>query len=242
MVNSTVMSEEESNSSSSISPTEKIGLAYPSQDYFVSAGTTYLINDYDCCTAHPYAAAFNTQNMMYTVSSPEEPQAYFHSSHEGFVTTSSPTSTITSASFNQFSPGIPFNTASKNSNSEEMDFYQGSSTSNYDYSRSMFNYHPSSSSNESPVSIDALAMVVHGDRHRDNKSNLADSGRYPKHIGSSRRHYHETQEKKNNHAKRHSQSKAKKRCGNCHTPNSPSWRRSISKPTKGDLLCNACGL
>jgi hypothetical protein len=36
--------------------------------------------------------------------------------------------------------------------------------------------------------------------------------------------------------------KTKKRCSNCHSIHSPSWRRSISKYTKGALLCNACGL
>lgn len=36
--------------------------------------------------------------------------------------------------------------------------------------------------------------------------------------------------------------KPKKRCSNCHSVQSPSWRRSILKPTKGNLLCNACGL
>lgn len=36
--------------------------------------------------------------------------------------------------------------------------------------------------------------------------------------------------------------KVKKRCSNCYAINSPSWRRSIAKHSKGDLLCNACGL
>ncbi|GAA5807674.1 hypothetical protein MFLAVUS_001045 [Mucor flavus] len=42
--------------------------------------------------------------------------------------------------------------------------------------------------------------------------------------------------------KRHSRDKSKKRCSNCFSNNSPSWRRSISAPSKGALLCNACGL
>lgn len=42
--------------------------------------------------------------------------------------------------------------------------------------------------------------------------------------------------------KRHSRDKKKKRCSNCFSHNSPSWRRSISPPSKGALLCNACGL
>ncbi|GAA5800489.1 hypothetical protein HPULCUR_005920 [Helicostylum pulchrum] len=42
--------------------------------------------------------------------------------------------------------------------------------------------------------------------------------------------------------KRHSRDKSKKRCSNCFSNNSPSWRRSISPPSKGALLCNACGL
>ncbi|KAI7876291.1 uncharacterized protein EV154DRAFT_526051 [Mucor mucedo] len=42
--------------------------------------------------------------------------------------------------------------------------------------------------------------------------------------------------------KRQVREKSKKRCSNCHASNSPSWRRSVSKHSKGDLLCNACGL
>lgn len=36
--------------------------------------------------------------------------------------------------------------------------------------------------------------------------------------------------------------KDKKRCHNCNTAKSPSWRRSVTLPHKGSLLCNACGL
>ncbi|CEG84232.1 hypothetical protein RMATCC62417_18067 [Rhizopus microsporus] len=40
----------------------------------------------------------------------------------------------------------------------------------------------------------------------------------------------------------HLKQKTKKKCVNCQTKESPSWRRSIAKETKGKLLCNACGL
>ncbi|KAI8883662.1 hypothetical protein K501DRAFT_272531 [Backusella circina FSU 941] len=40
----------------------------------------------------------------------------------------------------------------------------------------------------------------------------------------------------------HNRSKDRKRCHNCNTAKSPSWRRSVSAPHKGSLLCNACGL
>ncbi|KAG1440336.1 hypothetical protein G6F56_011965 [Rhizopus delemar] len=36
--------------------------------------------------------------------------------------------------------------------------------------------------------------------------------------------------------------KKKKRCSNCSTTKSPSWRRSTLNETKENLLCNACGL
>ncbi|KAI9262680.1 hypothetical protein BY458DRAFT_491320 [Sporodiniella umbellata] len=36
--------------------------------------------------------------------------------------------------------------------------------------------------------------------------------------------------------------KKKKRCSNCFSTSSPSWRRSILVDTKDQLLCNACGL
>lgn len=44
------------------------------------------------------------------------------------------------------------------------------------------------------------------------------------------------------YTKRQGQPKCKKRCSNCYSNNSPSWRRSISPRSKGALLCNACGL
>ena len=44
------------------------------------------------------------------------------------------------------------------------------------------------------------------------------------------------------YSKRHSRSKEKKRCSNCYATKSPSWRRSTNSLTKGELLCNACGL
>lgn len=48
--------------------------------------------------------------------------------------------------------------------------------------------------------------------------------------------------KKSSFIKRQVREKSKKRCSNCHASNSPSWRRSVAKDSKGDLLCNACGL
>lgn len=48
--------------------------------------------------------------------------------------------------------------------------------------------------------------------------------------------------KKTTYTKGQVRDKPKKRCSNCHSVQSPSWRRSILKPTKGNLLCNACGL
>ncbi|KAI8350381.1 hypothetical protein BD560DRAFT_427402 [Blakeslea trispora] len=54
-------------------------------------------------------------------------------------------------------------------------------------------------------------------------------------------HSHST-ERKHSNSKKQSRHKDKKRCTNCHNSSSPSWRRSISKDTKGNLLCNACGL
>jgi hypothetical protein len=241
--NTTVMSEEESNSSSSISPNDKVSLAYP-QPYFISTAATYLMSDYDCRPTHPYAALTN-QGMMYPSSSPEEQQAYVPSD-EALSTTTSPSSTMVSASLHQFSPGLPFTASSKECNSEEMGFYSCPDGSGYDYSQSMFDYRPSLSPNGtlSPVEV---PMVSYSDRHCDNKRHSTDSVCYSKHADSSSHHHHhhhhnEAQEKKSGYVKRHSQSKAKKRCSNCHTPQSPSWRRSISKSTKGDLLCNACGL
>ncbi|KAI8982578.1 hypothetical protein BDB01DRAFT_153457 [Pilobolus umbonatus] len=45
-----------------------------------------------------------------------------------------------------------------------------------------------------------------------------------------------------NYPKRQGRTKEKKRCSNCYATKSPSWRRSNDTHTKGELLCNACGL
>lgn len=44
--------------------------------------------------------------------------------------------------------------------------------------------------------------------------------------------------KKSNQGKQ----KNKKKCYNCFTTRSPTWRRGTAKETKNQLLCNACGL
>ncbi|KAI8372530.1 hypothetical protein EDC96DRAFT_572755 [Choanephora cucurbitarum] len=63
---------------------------------------------------------------------------------------------------------------------------------------------------------------------------------FPEHV-CQKSHSHST-EKKHSSSRKQSRHKDKKRCTNCHASTSPSWRRSISKDTKGNLLCNACGL
>lgn len=231
------MSLMESNSCSSISPTERVDLTDP-QSYLISTGSGYLMTDYDSCPSHTYST-MNPPGMMYVPSSPDEHQIYM-ASHEAFGTTSSPTPTINSASFHQFSSHLPFSSSSKELSSEELELY--SDSSNYGYNRAMFSYRPSCSPNDSLSSMEATLMVPTGDQHRGNKRNPDNSYHYSKETATSIRYHNEAQEKKNGHVKRHSQTKTKKRCSNCSTLQTPSWRRSISKPTKGDLLCNACGL
>jgi hypothetical protein len=73
--------------------------------------------------------------------------------------------------------------------------------------------------------------------HRCNGSNLDTEQvecKSPKKPQCEKKHY----TKKSNQGKQ----KNKKKCYNCFTTHSPTWRRGTAKETKNQLLCNACGL
>ncbi|CEJ01853.1 hypothetical protein RMCBS344292_15874 [Rhizopus microsporus] len=92
-------------------------------------------------------------------------------------------------------------------------------------------------------SDDSFSCEVQGAKNRQNEANLM--------VPQMKQNFNEKSQiakkqdnKKMSHANQpvHPKQKTKKKCANCQTKESPSWRRSIAKETKGKLLCNACGL
>jgi len=75
------------------------------------------------------------------------------------------------------------------------------------------------------------------------KNKRAEYSSAPKYQSHNQQHHKEVEPKESQYkVKKPSRTKGKKKCSNCHATDSPSWRRSINKSSKGELVCNACGL
>lgn len=187
----------------------------------------------------------------------------FMTSGSNYSSTSlSPTSSISSGTLHNFTSAAAVTATAPNlylqvSNGgmsyemeDSMHKESGSSNSNSDGSNGLLpEYHTATR----PYKISSSESCASGSNEgRERTAPMAPhptrgGNRYNNHNNSNKEHRFAPSRdcvhgKKIPYPKGQARDKPKKRCSNCRSVQSPSWRRSILKTSKGDLLCNACGL
>lgn len=253
------MSEEDPqhySSTTSISPTtteeETAMLSYASSQgsFYMQPGTTpgsnhqmqaNYINEYSYYPQHGYSSGSDSHSSLMYASSPVNESPFVYTSHtytaatKANSATPSPTSSMSShkslTNYNSITtaPGNMYLHPTQECIGYELTYSQ-----RQEYSEGSSNFDNNSGGddrkffrNSSPVSSETRSSAT-----MSNNISHSNHGR-PKHSKSS---------KKNSYGKGQGRERTKKRCSNCHSVHSPSWRRSVDKKTKGALLCNACGL
>lgn len=228
------ISEEDGLSSSSITPSsmEEMTLSYPTRptgSFLIPSGQQVPGSLMEGFFYPPY---YHPRNIY---SSSVGDQKYMPS-NDHFIS-SSPSSSESCGSMTHF-PSNPFHSSinhatffnERHPHSSQEDF-ANYTLHNFDCksSSSSKNSEESKNSNESPAS-----SVQTNDGGK-----LELSRKHKQAVSLQDTNY---SDKKSSYAKRHSRNKDRKRCSNCHTTQSPSWRRSTSESSLNALLCNACGL
>lgn len=224
--------EEDGCSSASISPhmEEDPILSFPSSQnsFYVptsNQGVTGYVSEYSYYPSQTYhsSTAEHHPSMLYT-NSPLGGHPFF-SPTAVFTTTPSPSSSISSTSIQNFATNNP-GPMYYNSNYSEGGYQHAVSES----SGSDFDSEQKEHQKEEP-SCSYTTAPDHGFDESHHSSNVDVTKQHKEKEG-----------KNTTYNKRQVREKSKKRCSNCHANRSPSWRRSVSKYSKGELLCNACGL
>ncbi|KAK4509005.1 uncharacterized protein ATC70_007354 [Mucor velutinosus] len=250
--------EEDGNSSASTSPAGNLILGYssgvnPNTVYYASTQQfpTMLYEYYD---GHAYSQAYpGQQSMVYSSSLSSEDHLYVQNG-EMAPNTTSPTSSVSSGSYANSASNIYLDvpregfylndtmTAGRES-TEHITASPGSNGSPAHLKRRAII--PQSAFNHLTLT-DPASMINGSGDYYDNQhfeSKRAEhTSSYKYHSYSQRLLKEDDSKKPQQHVKKPCRTKGKKKCSNCHATDSPSWRRSISKSSKGELVCNACGL
>lgn len=209
-------------SSPSISPIQQDEdpvLSFPSGSYYVS-GHAQSFNDYSYYApqAYHHSGLDNYPSLMYPDSSVDPPPLMLLDSSTNSIP--SPTSTLSSSSVHNFAMGGPmYLNSTKDCPSYSSVFYYTEGSHHEDDHKNI---------SEAP----SCCSRANGSSNKE-KEFKKESTKSKETSGGGKKH---------SYNKRHTREKGKKRCSNCYSNNSPSWRRSVSDISKGDLLCNACGL
>lgn len=231
------ISEEEGCSSTSTSPQldEDPILSFPSSQnsYYIPSSNHHLsgyMSEYSYCPSQSYhSTGFESHpGMIYTGSSLEGHP--FFSPNAIFTTTPSPSSSVSSSSLPNFASG---NSGAIYLATKDCAGYNEGGYQHLTSEGSGSDFEIEQKHNMGTASSCSY-LVATGDASDGSRRNSNDD--------VTKQHKRKDNGKKAPYNKRHVREKGKKRCSNCHASHSPSWRRSIAKHSKGDLLCNACGL
>lgn len=250
--------EEETNSSASTSPTDNLNLGYPTSvnpnDVYYASAPQFSAMLYDYYDGHTYPQPYpSQQSVVYSSSLSSEEQLYIQNGDMAPNTTS-PTSSVSSGSYANYASNVYLDVPREGS-------YLNDSLATFREGADPTNAFPGSNSSSghlkkraaipqsafSHLTLTEPASMVGGSDYNENQhyeSKRGEPALSYKYHSHDQRHSGDSNSKKpqQQHVKKPSRSKGKKKCSNCHATDSPSWRRSIYKTSKGELVCNACGL
>ncbi|KAL9560016.1 hypothetical protein MBANPS3_000131 [Mucor bainieri] len=258
VANGSALYEEGDNSPASISPVDSLTLSYPTN---VNPNAVYYASTqhfpamfYEYYDGHAYSQPYPSQSsMMYSSSLSSEDHVYVQTG-EMVPATTSPSSSISSGSYANYASNVYLDaskeesylndpTAAGREGTEPITASPGSNGSSAHLKRRATAPHSAFShltlTNTAPMVGDGNYYDSH---HTEGKR--ADHASPYKYHAHNQRHTNKEGDSKSSqqHVKKASRGKGKKKCSNCHATDSPSWRRSVNKSSKGELVCNACGL
>jgi hypothetical protein len=242
--------EDAGSSAASTSPVGDFALSYPqgvnpTAVCYAPTQVPFFMNTYDYYNGPTYNQAYvNQQAMPYTSSTSSEEHLYFTNGDIN-TTTSSPSSSMSSVyTSNVYLNNIretPLLTDS--AVHEHTEYTVTSPVSGSSYQKKKIANYQSAFSHLTLADPAALVSNDFSDKQHLETKKPGYFSSYKQHQNFHNQRQHEKSDvKKTHHIKKSSRNKGKKKCSNCHATDSPSWRRSICKSSKGDLVCNACGL
>lgn len=240
--------EDAGSSAASTSPVGDLALSYPqgvnpAAVYYTPTQVPFFMNTYDYYSGTTYNQAYvNQQPMPYTPSMSSEEQLYFINGDVN-TTTPSPSSSMSSV----YASNMYLNNTREtplladSAVHEHAETIVTSPVSDSPYQKKRVANYQSAFSHLTLADSAALVSNDFSDKQRSETKKPSYFLSY-KHHDNCHRQHEKSDVKRAHHIKKSSRSKGKKKCSNCHATDSPSWRRSICKSSKGDLVCNACGL
>ncbi|GAN06611.1 hypothetical protein MAM1_0130d06098 [Mucor ambiguus] len=245
--------EEDSNSPASTSPIDNLILGYPhnvnpNPVYYASA-QQFPAMFYEYYNGHAYTGQ---QTMVYSSSLSSDDHLYVQNG-EMIPSTTSPTSSASSGSYANYASNAYLDVSREGSYSNDP-VAAGREGANPITASPGFNSSSAHLKRRAAIPQSAFShltltdptTIVGGGNYNDNQHTESKGA---EHASSYKNHVHNQlhlkegdSKKPQHHFRKPSRSKGKKKCSNCHATDSPSWRRSISKSSKGELVCNACGL
>lgn len=252
-----VFYQENGSSPASTSPVGNLALGYPpsvnSNAVYYASAQQFPTMFYEYYDGHAYSQSYpSQQTMAYSSSLSSEEQLYVQNG-EMVPNTTSPTSSISSCSYVNYASNLYLDTPREGSyltdsiaavreSTEPAIASPGSNGSSAHFTRRA----AIPQSAFSHLTLTDPAPMTGGGGYYDNQhseSKRAEhASSYKYHTHHHRRPKEDDTKKSQQHIKKPSRTKGKKKCSNCHATDSPSWRRSINKLSKGELVCNACGL
>ncbi|KAL7325239.1 hypothetical protein PS15p_207749 [Mucor circinelloides] len=254
-IDSHVFYEEDANSPASISPTGNLALGYspnvnPNTVFYAPTQQLQMYCEY--YDGHAYPQPYpNQQSIVYSSSLSSEEHLYLQNG-EIVPNTTSTTSSISSGSYANYPSNLylegpretPFlndTVAASRENTESIITSPGSDGSSA-HLKKRASIPQSAFSHFTLTDSPSFVDNNYYDKQRS-ENKRAEYSSAPKYQSHNQQHYKEVEPKESQYkVKKPSRTKGKKKCSNCHATDSPSWRRSISKSSKGELVCNACGL
>ncbi|CEP14167.1 hypothetical protein [Parasitella parasitica] len=242
--------EEASPSATSISPLGSISLRYPhsmNHVYYAHDIPPVFMRAYGYYGDPSYSHTYPNQEPMIHSSSMSSEDQLLLQNEELVANTLSPTSTLSSASYttttnsylNNAQDFLFFNKPIVQDDVEHTVIPPASGDTSHFKKRAANTQSAFSQQSSLANTSTSVANHVYKQSSETRKTEYT----YKHQANSnSQCQYEKTDLKKTHHVKKPTRSKGKKKCYNCHTIESPSWRRSINKSSKGELVCNACGL